>query len=354
MRSIEEEKQEIIEWLMHPSELGCRPRDIKYTNQFKTKDGIECMIFKYKKSMFSPWLLAISSDSGIFSRMQRYNPSTEIEDATKLVEYLAQFWKNQANEAKEREEKARNAGTFAGFALLKEATWDSSKFEDDFDDEWGIILASEASEDNMIKVYSVPEFGEKAILAVTLVEAPVPNGEAEQNAKYNYMWRDAVQVTATHKAHLIVSVVGASNPKAGGVLFSMALSAICRDDNTLGIYYNNVVVKPNYIFAGAELLKTQNLPVLSLVWLGICQSPKGISAYTTGMTNLGKDEIEIVDVNKKPNEVRDFLFNIVTYVLEDDVILHDGETIGVDNTQRLEIKKSAGVNVVGESLKILL
>lgn len=102
-RSIEEEKQAVIEWLMYPSELGCKPKAIKYTKHFKTNDGIECKIFKYKKSMFSPWLLAISSESGIFSEMQRYNPSTEIEDATKLVEYLIQFWKNKANEFKERE-----------------------------------------------------------------------------------------------------------------------------------------------------------------------------------------------------------------------------------------------------------
>ncbi|SEP87057.1 hypothetical protein [Butyrivibrio sp. TB] len=81
-RSIEEEKQAVIEWLMYPSELGCKPKAIKYTKQFKTNDGIECKIFKYKKSMFSPLLLAISSESGIFSEMQRYNPSTEIEDAT--------------------------------------------------------------------------------------------------------------------------------------------------------------------------------------------------------------------------------------------------------------------------------
>ena len=353
MRSIEEEKQAVIEWLMHPSELGSKPKDIKFTKQFKTNDGIDCMIFKYKKSLLSPWLLAISSESGIFSEMQRYNQATEIEDATKIVEFLAQYWKNKANEIQERAEKAEKAGVFAGFALLKEASWDFSKFEDAFDDEWGIILSDEASKDNKTKAYSVSEFGEKAILALSLVEAPVPNGEAEQNAQYNYMWKDAVQVAKTHKAHLIVSVVGAQNPNVGGILFSMALAAVCKDDNALGVYYNKVVVQPEYIFAGTEFLNKDQFPILSLVWFGLCQSEKGVSAYTTGLTNLGKDEIEIVDVSKNPNELRDFLLNIVSYVVEEDVILHDGETIGADNTQRLKIVKSAGVNVEGDSLKIL-
>ena len=82
-------------------------------------------------------------------------------------------------------------------------------------------------------------------------------------------------------------------------------------------------------------------------------SDKGVSAYTTGLRNLGKDEIEIVDVNKNPNEIRELLLNIASYVIEEDVILHAGETIGEDNTQRLRIVKSEGVNVDGESLKIL-
>ena len=71
------------------------------------------------------------------------------------------------------------------------------------------------------------------------------------------------------------------------------------------------------------------------------------------MRNLGKDEIEIVDVNKNPNEIRELLLNIASYVIEEDVILHAGETIGEDNTQRLRIVKSERVNVDGESLKIL-
>ena len=44
---------------------------------------------------------------------------------------------------------------------------------------------------------------------------------------------------------------------------------------------------------------------------------------------------------------------IAGYVVDQDVILHDGETIGFTNEQRLKIVKSAGVNVAGESLKIL-
>ena len=103
----------------------------------------------------------------------------------------------------------------------------------------------------------------------------------------------------------------------------------------------------------SKLMKKNMFPLLSLVWFALRRTEKGLSAYTVGLTALGKDEIEILDTNEAPSVLRDFLFNIVSYIVEEDVVLHAGETIGVDNKQRLKIDKSEGVNVKGESLKIV-
>ena len=144
MRSPEEEKIAVSEWLEHPSELGKKPYAIEFTTRFTTEDGIECMIFKYKKSLVSPWLLAISSDSGIFSEQNKYDPSTEKEDALKLIEFLKQFWKNKASEVEDKEKRAKDAGRFLGFVLLKNAEWSGKKFEQAFKEEWVIDIAIEA------------------------------------------------------------------------------------------------------------------------------------------------------------------------------------------------------------------
>lgn len=71
MLSREEEKQNVIKWLEHPHELGCEPSKIEFANEFTDEDGIQCMIFKYKKSMLSPWLLAIASDSNNVAKLRR-------------------------------------------------------------------------------------------------------------------------------------------------------------------------------------------------------------------------------------------------------------------------------------------
>ena len=73
MVQYKEEMQEVVEWLEHPNELGKAPAKIEFTKEFTDSDGIHCLIFRFKKGMLSPWLLAIHSESGIF-RMLSGNP----------------------------------------------------------------------------------------------------------------------------------------------------------------------------------------------------------------------------------------------------------------------------------------
>ena len=54
---IKEAKRNLEKWLMDPHELGQKPFKIEYTNSFIDEDGISCMIFKYKASMFGKWML---------------------------------------------------------------------------------------------------------------------------------------------------------------------------------------------------------------------------------------------------------------------------------------------------------
>jgi hypothetical protein len=98
---IKEATKQLEEWLAHPQELGKKPFRIEYTNSFEDKEGTKCMIFKYKKSFLGKWLLGIVSESGTFSQMQEYNKNTEIEDASKILEMLKNYWKEMAKRMKQ-------------------------------------------------------------------------------------------------------------------------------------------------------------------------------------------------------------------------------------------------------------
>ncbi|MGN0159991.1 MAG: DUF4261 domain-containing protein [Lachnospiraceae bacterium] len=356
MQKYEDEKQRVIEWLEDPHELGKKPSKIEFTKEFTDEDGINCKIFKYKKSLMAPWMLAICSDSGVFSEMQNYNEATEVEDAQKLVDFLKEYWKRMANAAQEKEEMDANAEAFHAFVLMKEAKGIPENFEKEIADQWGITLEEEekdkkkTEEDSDVdaRIYQVG----KLRLILGYMGFAVPNEEAEQNAAYNYMWKDAVEVTKLHSAHMVVTVLGEGTPEEKGFLYAKAITTLCRQENTIGVYANEVVYEPKFFVAMSEMIENGDLPLFDLIWFGLCNGENGVSAYTCGMKCFGKDEMEIIDSKENPGEIRELLINIATYVVFEDVILHDGETIGMSAEQRLKISKSEGINVKGDSLKI--
>ena len=178
-------------------------------------------------------------------------------------------------------------GAFVAFVLLSQNEWDIKKLINDCKADWNIEIPYDGNEEALVAVMG------DVTLAVAIMPAPVPNQEAEHYAGANYMWKDAVEVTKSHKAHLMVSVLG-------------------KD---------------------ANLLECAGI-------------------YTYGMRKFGKEEMEVYAANADLNDVRDFLLDIVTYVLDYDVTLNDGETIGFSEEQKLRITLSDAVALDGKSLKL--
>ena len=70
------------------------------------------------------------------------------------------------------------------------------------------------------------------------------------------------------------------------------------------------------------------------------------------MRAFGRDEMGVLDVRAEPQELRDYLLNLAYYVLDGDVVLRDGETLGFTAEQKLPITRSKGVSLDGVTLKI--
>ncbi len=361
MKDCETKKKELVSWLMDSNELGKEPWAIKFTKEFTDEDGTCCVIFKFKKSMLSPWMLAINSDAGCFSRMEKYNRSTEVEDAKKIIKFLHQYRQNLLNDCNDRKEREEKKSNFLASILLNTTSFSFENFESAFKEEWGMDLrAFEKSDDedgvndkisgssSDAKIYVV----DGSMIVLGFLDIKVPNGEAEDWAQFNYMWPDAVEVTSTHKAHVFVLVLGEGSFKDRAVLYTKVVSAFCKLDITLGVYANKVVYSPDFFYKASMMIKDEEFPIFNTVWFGIGKETEGVSGWTCGLDCFGKDEIEIISSEKHPMEIREVLFGIARYVIEEDVILHDGETIGLTAEQRLKITRSEGINVSGMSLKI--
>ena len=334
-------------WLSHAQELGHEPAEIECTGTFVLHD-MTYYIFKYKDTKDSEWLLGVNggyegdslSDCGhTFSEMEPYNEKTAVKDATALVEMVRSYWMEQAKQAEEREKKA---GTFVGFALLSDNSWDKEKYIRDLKEQWD-ITAEEKSDEERNPESLVFDVGDM-MAAVSLMPAPVPNGEAEECAKNNYMWPEAEKTAKEHKAHIMVAVIGKEESLIErGKLYVKLLSVCCHQKNITGIYTSGVVFQPRFYEGFSGMMKEDSLPIYNWIWFGLYRTEKGISGYTYGMECFGKDEMEVLDVDADPSKVRDFLASMAGYVLEYDAVLNDGETIGFSAVDKHRITRGQGV-----------
>lgn len=280
-----------------------------------------------------------------------------------------------------KEVERKLTGHFQGFVLLDSAQIDMDSILKTLEEEWGIIpegednssccgencgcqehhhheehgqgkcCCGEEEPGEGTKVFTVGN----SMAAISLMPSPIPGGEAEFYAKANYMWPEAVSVTETHKAHILVAVMPHGIPEVeAGMLYSKLVSACLKEQNAIGVYTSGTVFQPEFYIDVVNVMKgdEDELPILAWVHFGLYRTEKGNNAYTYGLSVFGRDEIEILNSQKSLEELRDFLYQITGYMIGCDVTLQSGETIGFSEDERFPIVRSAAVALEGDTLKI--
>ena len=249
---------------------------------------------------------------------------------------------------------AKNEGKFVGFVLLENNSWNKDKFYADMKAEWGIEIEDDHPDDKDVVYVNVEGFN----LVIGLMPSPIPNGEAEYFAKANYMWKDAEKEIARHGAHLLVTLLGDGDMLNKARLYVKVTAALLGQETAIALYSEGAVYQPKMFRECADIMKNGSLqnsfPILNLVWFGIYGDGKVSGLYTYGLRRFGKEEIEVyVPADSADlNAIRNFLVSVTAYVLCEDVILRDGETIGFSAEEKLPIKVSPGLAVDGNTIKI--
>ncbi|MGG3283847.1 DUF4261 domain-containing protein [Paenibacillus solani] len=367
-------KDSMIEWLMHEQELGHQPSKIELAGEFDLHD-MHYYIFKYKKTLLGKWLLGVCggyenpSDTEhcghIFSEMQPYNAATAEEESIHMVEMIREYWMQQAaayeaaqNADEDAADTQESSGLFNGFVLLNSSECDLEQIKANLLRDWNITCSpgededgSQGEEKEGILVFEA----DGCMAAISFVDAPIPDGEAEYYAQGNYMWPQAEEITKTHVSQLILALFPRqASPLAAGRMYTKLAASCLKLPNAIGLYSSGTVFQPEFYVDMADLMKSDDdlLPLLNLVYFGLVRTETGISGYTYGLRSFGKDEIEVLDSQVTPEELREFLMDISLYIVEQDVTLKDGETIGFSADHKLPITRSESVYLNGETLKI--
>ena len=253
------------------------------------------------------------------------------------------------------EEETDHKGSFAGSVLLSKAEWDKEQLIRDLREEWGIVdeEPDEGDEDVENSDDAVVMRVGNMMLIVTLFHGHIPDNEAEINAENNYMWPEAVEVAKAHKAHIMVAVLGEEEKLLErGKLFTKAMAVCCKQKYATGVYTSGVVFEPRFYEGFADMMRDDELPIFNWIWFGLWRDENGMNGYTYGLDVFGKDEMEVLGTNAKPSDLRDFLASFASYVLENDVELHDGETIGFAADDKHTITRSPGVSLPAEQMTL--
>ena len=262
-------------------------------------------------------------------------------------------WGIKALESDEEETDCK--GSFAGSVLLSKAEWDKEQLIRDLREEWGIVdeEPDEGDEDVENSDDAVVMRVGNMMLIVTLFHGHIPDNEAEINAENNYMWPEAVEVAKAHKAHIMVAVLGEEEKLLErGKLFTKAMAVCCKQKYATGVYTSGVVFEPRFYEGLADMLKKDELPIFNWVWFGLYRSEGGLNGYTYGMDVFGKEEMEVLNTDAEPEELRDFLASLASYVLACDVTLQDGETIGFSADDKHTITRSPGISLPEEQMTL--
>lgn len=239
-------------------------------------------------------------------------------------------------------------GAFVASVLLSQNEWDKKRLINDCRTDWNIELSDGDNDDALVATIG------DMTLVMAIMPAPVPNEEAEYYASANYMWEGAVEAARLHKAHILVSVLGkGADLVERGKLFTKVVSSCLKQEYAIAVYTDGVVFQPIFYREVASLMQQDEdaLPVLDWVWFGVHRTNDYAGIYTFGMRKFGKEEMEVY-ADADLNDIRDFLLDIVTYILDCDVTLKDGETIGFSEEQKLGITLSDGIALEGKSLKL--
>jgi hypothetical protein len=249
---------------------------------------------------------------------------------------------------KKQEVKEETKEDFLAFVLLDKPMFDFQELSEWLQKDWDIKATEDVDSHSL-----VTEVDDMRII-VGLIKAPVP--EVTEQAKTNNRWEEANSVAEKHQAHLIVTVMKKNQSTLdAGKLFVKVVSSISKQSNVIGLNTLGSVLNPKeYIELAESTIKSGSYPVMNLVYVGLYSGDRGstFSAYTYGLSVFGKKDMEIVNSQKDAEEVFSSLITLVNYVVEYDVVLKDGETIGFTEEEKLKITYSKAVALPDKSLKI--
>ncbi len=182
--------------------------------------------------------------------------------------------------------------------------------------------------------------GESQVI-LGLMPAPLPWSDLEGPCATSWLWPKAAEELRPHKQHLIVTVMGEGSALERTKLLTQVIGSIAATcPQTVGIYWGNaaLVISPPVFREFASGMLPDGLPLVIWIDFRVGPGPDGkMSGFTHGMTAFDLMEIETLNSPEQPGELRERLFGLCGYLLENGPVIKDGDTVGEDANEKIKV-----------------
>ena len=149
-----------------------------------------------------------------------------------------------------------------------------------------------------------------------------------------------------HSSHAIVTVMPREDQGAvekQTLLMQATAALIATTNSARGVYWgaSQLVISPEMFCDFAHDVLPDELPLHVWIDFRVGKNENGqIVGFTTGMSALEHMEFETLDSSDPPGELRERLYGLANYVLQNGPVINDGDTIGQDADERIRVKYS--------------
>lgn len=181
------------------------------------------------------------------------------------------------------------------------------------------------------------------------IKVPYPD-DLEGPIATTWMWPRALPIenVKQHRSFLQMTMIsGEEDPVRRRLTLTASTALAAQQPGVTAVYWGetSLIIFPRLFVEMAEEINTpQSPPLLLWVDLRASQNEDGTtSLFTIGLAPLGHMEIEIPRIKMEIGELREWLLDIIRYLLENGPVLLDGQTIGMSVEQKIRIRHCSSI-----------
>ena len=349
-------------------------RSIELLKNFKTKGKIDYRKFKYLALGYK--FLYDQEERAITYAQKWASHAPDDESALKLIDECKEAIDKRSSplieclndvidtafieDSDDVEFFSQSTANLSSVILLDKFGFDKEALIDNLKSQWGIVDERGEGKQNIPVTTNGNSNAEVVIMRQEnkdVVFSYIPlkiSQDLKMAARNNYKWPQALSAAKKHKAFILVSITGDKSELMDlAMILAKVTAACCSLKYASAVYMNDVLVQKDFYINAASAIKENKLPLDCWVWFGIRKTKKGYSAYTSGLEAFGKDELEVLDADCEPEQLRKFVYDFADSILSQDLTLADGSSISINGGKVHNIERSKGVALPGrQTLKI--